>query len=97
MTMMNKYAIYLVIPIALALSVASVYAIATNIGYIGASWNHDPVSVYIVLNKGVDPSYRTEVQTALNDWSSALKTQSGNSAQFNFNVLTAPRARSESR
>lgn len=64
-----------------------VQAVATSQPLLGAAWNHDPVTVYISLQKGVDPSYRTEVETAFNDWSAALKTASGSSS-FNFTFLT---------
>ena len=67
--------------------VASLYATATSISYIGASWNHDPVTVYISLQKGVDPSYLGEVNTALNDWKIRL------GSNFNFQISDSPQSK----
>jgi len=69
------------------------YGYVTSITYMGASWSHDPVTVYITLQKGVDPSYRAEVLKALTDWSDALKSASGNSGAFDFNVLDTPQSK----
>ena len=84
--MKNKLLLSVLVLLAIAIPV---YAVATSIGYIGASWNHDPVTVYVSMGKGVDPSYASEVQTALNDWSSALQTATG-SSNFAFEILTTP-------
>jgi hypothetical protein len=91
MTLLKSSPIILFLAV-LALT-ATAYAVATNIAYIGAEWNHDPVTVYITLDKGVDPSYATEAQTALNDWTQALQDKTDNSAAFNFQVLTSPQSR----
>lgn len=76
----------------LALLVVGAYAVASYVGYIGASWNHDPVTVYVQLDKGVDSSYKAEVQTALDDWSNRLKSKTG-SSDFNFRVLDSPQSK----
>lgn len=82
--MKNKLLLSVLVLLAIAIPV---YAVATSIGYIGASWNHDPVTVYVSMGKGVDTSFADEVQTALDDWSSALQTAT-DSSNFNFVVLT---------
>jgi hypothetical protein len=47
----------LLLPLVVLAVLIPVYAVATSISYIGAAWNHDPITVYISLDKGVDPSY----------------------------------------
>ncbi len=84
--MKNKLLLSVLVLLAIAIPV---YAVATSIGYIGASWNHDPVTVYVSMQKGVDPLYADEVQTALDDWSDALKFET-DSPNFNFEVLITP-------
>ncbi len=81
----------LLLPLAVLAVVVPVYAVATSIAYIGADWNHDPATVYVTLDKGVDPSYRNEVITILNDWSQGLKSKTG-STEFNFQILTTPQS-----
>ncbi len=81
----------LLLPLAILAVVVPVYAVATSIAYIGAEWHHDPITVYVSLDKGVDPSYRDQVTTALTDWKILL--QSGNNAVFNFQILDNPQSK----
>ena len=76
--------------IALSLVLAlplQVHAAATTQNLLGAAWDHDPVTVYISLQKGVDTSYQNHVETAFSDWSNALKTASEPEG-FDFIFLT---------
>ncbi|MCL5986276.1 MAG: matrixin family metalloprotease [Actinobacteria bacterium] len=79
------------------LPIATANAAATTIQYVGASWDHDPVTVYITLDKGVDASYGNEVRTVLEDWSSSLKSKSktisGTAGAFNFSTLSSPQSK----
>jgi hypothetical protein len=75
---------------AVLLSTPNIQAFATSIELLGVAWDHDNLTVYISLQKGVDPSYIDEVKIALNDWSTALKDKSENSNAFNFTVLEKP-------
>lgn len=63
-------------------------AAATSVSLLRVTWDHDPVTVYISLQKGVDASYGSMVEAAFNDWGSALKTASGNADAFDFTFLT---------
>lgn len=63
----------------------SLYATATSIPYIGASWNESPVTVYISLQKGVNPGYKDEVTAALNAW----KVNSN----YSFQILNTPQSK----
>lgn len=81
--------ILMVLVVAFALPL-QVQAVATSQPLLGAAWNHDPVTVYISLQRGVDASYSDEVKTAFNNWSAALKA-AGGSTGFNFTFRsTAP-------
>jgi hypothetical protein len=71
-------------------AVPAVQAVATSIDLMGVAWDHDNLTVYISLQKGVASSYKDEAITALTDWSSALKAKSGNSGAFNFVVVDQP-------
>jgi len=51
-------------------------AIASSIELLGVAWNHNP-TVYIKLQKGVDPKYRQVVVDALNDWIDSLNVKAG--------------------
>ncbi len=84
---------YIVLALAITtilLTVPVTQGVATSIDLLGVAWDHDNITVYISLQKGVDPSYRNEVITALNDWSNALKLKSGNPNAFNFVVVNQP-------
>jgi predicted Zn-dependent protease len=48
-----------------------------TIELIGKEWNHDPLKVYIQASPPFQ-TYVSDVLTALNDWSSALESGSGN-------------------
>jgi hypothetical protein len=71
--------------IALALSIALlalsavVQASATSIELYGVAWNHNP-TVYISLQKGVDPKYKTVVMEALNEWINDINAKVGGPA-----------------
>lgn len=77
----------------LLIGVPLVQAYATSVGLLRVAWNHDSVTVYITLEKGVAPSYRNEVIAAFNSWSSALKAGSGNPSEFNFVFLDQPQSK----
>ncbi len=64
-------------------------AVATSQSLLRVAWNHDSVTVYISLQKGVALSYSDNVVAAFKDWSQALQASSGNSTAFNFTFLTA--------
>ncbi len=71
--MKKKFFIFLAILIILSfIPISSLYATSTSISYIGAAWNHNDLTVYISLQKGVDPTYRDEAIVALNDWKGLL-------------------------
>jgi len=57
-------------------------AVATSIELYGVAWNHNP-TVYIKLEKGVDPKYRGVVIEALNAWIDGLNKKVGTTA-FNY-------------
>lgn len=78
---------------ALLVGVPLVQAYATSVGLLRVAWNHDSVTVYITLEKGVAPSYRNAVIAAFNSWSSALKAGSGNPSGFNFVFLDQPQSK----
>jgi len=75
--------------VAIALTLSSVLvtlpvaqAAATSIELLGVAWNHNP-TVYINLQKGVDPKYKDVVIKALNSWIDALNTKV-NSQVFSY-------------
>lgn len=87
--MKRKFFIFLVVLFLLTfIPVVSLYATATSIPYIGASWNHNP-TVYITLQKVVDPSYKDEAVGAINDWINALNAASG-ASNFSYTILVDP-------
>jgi len=55
----------------LLLVVPAAQAYATSIQLLGVAWNHNP-TVYISLQKGVDPKYKAVVIDALNAWIEGL-------------------------
>jgi hypothetical protein len=63
------------------------YAVATSQSLLRVAWNHDPVTVYISLQKGVDSAYYNDVVTAFTDWSNALN--SDDRSGFDFDILNA--------
>ncbi|MEM4312133.1 MAG: matrixin family metalloprotease [Nitrososphaerales archaeon] len=69
------------------------YSLATEISLLGSAWDHDNITVYIQLQKGIDSSYEGEVKSAFNDWSNALKTKATNPNAFNFNFLNKPESK----
>ena len=87
-----KKVIFLIL-VVLLLSVINVYSVATTVSYIKAAWNHDPVTVYISIQKGVNSSYIDEVKTVLSGWSNGLKSKAGNYEVFNFNILNKPQSK----
>lgn len=91
---MNKRNLVLtLVASALLIGIPLAQAYATSIGLLRVAWNHDSVTVYIALEKGVAPSYRNEVIKAFSDWSSALKDGSENQNGFNFVFLTQPQSK----
>ena len=78
--------------IALIATISLAQAVATSINLLQVTWNHDPVTVYIKLQKGVDPTYKNEVITALNNWSNGLKSRTSSTA-FNFEILDDPQSK----
>mgnify|MGYP002396215116 FL=1 len=62
----------------LLLVVPITQAYATSIQLLGVAWNHNP-TVYISLQKGVNPAYKAVVVDALNAWINALNTKVGES------------------
>jgi len=56
------------------LLIASVQAVAASIELLGVAWNHNP-TVYIKLQKGVDPKYKAVVVDALDAWIDGLNTK----------------------
>ena len=59
-------------------------AAATTQSLLGASWDHDPITVYVSMQKRIASSYEDQVITAFEDWINALNAESGSE---NFNVL----------
>ena len=55
----------------LLLVVPAAQAYATSIQLLGVAWDHNP-TVYISLQKGVDPKYKAVVIDALNAWIEGL-------------------------
>jgi len=58
------------------MTVPAAQAVATSIELLGVAWDHNP-TVYIKLQKGVDPKYRLVVIAALNAWIYALNEKVG--------------------
>jgi len=58
------------------LTVQTAQAYAISVELLGVAWNHNP-TVYISLQKGVDPRYKTIVVDALNTWINNLNTKAG--------------------
>ena len=70
---------YVVLALAISavlLTVPAAHAVATSIELLGVAWDHNP-TVYIKLQKGVDPKYRAVVIDALNAWIDALNNKVG--------------------
>jgi len=70
---------YVVLALAISavlLTVPAAHAVATSIELLGVAWDHNP-TVYIKLQKGVDPKYRAVVIDALNAWINALNENVG--------------------
>ncbi|MDP2729075.1 MAG: hypothetical protein Q8O55_01150 [Dehalococcoidales bacterium] len=81
---MKKWLYLLAIPLLLALLLpAPVLAAATSQSLLRVAWDHNP-TVYISLQKGVDPAYKTMVEQAFTDWTSALNDASGTNFSFEF-------------
>ncbi len=78
-----------ILPLLVALALVFPPAAAQEGGavyYLGAKWTHEPLKVYVVMQRGTE-SYLPSLLTALNDWSSALKSVSGNSTAFEFELV----------
>jgi len=88
----RKVIVAMMLLASLLASVSVVQAVATSIGLLRISWNHDNITVYISLQKDVDPSYKDEIIKAFTDWSAALKSASENSEAFNFVFLDVPQS-----
>ncbi len=58
-----------------------------SISYLGVKWDHEPLKVYVAMQRGTE-GYYSSLLTALNDWSSALKDASGNSQAFDFVIVS---------
>lgn len=69
-----------------ALSAVQVSASGGRIRLNERAWDHDPLKVYINTSPSLQ-AYVGYVQTALDDWSSALKDISNNSKAFNFTIV----------
>jgi len=72
---------YVVLALAISavlLTVPAAQAVATSIELLGVAWDHNP-TVYIKLQKGVDPKYRAVVIDALNAWINYLNEKVGSS------------------
>lgn len=61
---------------AILVTLPAAQAAATSIELYGVAWNHNP-SVYIKLQKGVDPKYRAVVIDALDAWINGLNAKVG--------------------
>ena len=61
---------------AVLLVVPAAQAYATSIQLLGVAWDHNP-TVYISLQKGVDPSYKAVIVDALDAWINALNSKGG--------------------
>jgi len=83
------------IMVLLLLSTVLLSPVATSspgtIELIGKEWNHDPLKVYIQASSPFQ-DYVPGVLTALNDWSSALQTASGNTNAFKFELVDSSKA-----
>jgi len=78
--------------LALALTVVlfalpQVLAVGTSIQLLGVAWNHNP-SVYIALQKGVDPRFKSIMVLALDAWINSLNTKVGGQV-FSYTLLTS--------
>ncbi len=52
-------------------------ALASSLDLLGVGWNKSEVTVLIKAGKGVTQSSITDVETAINDWDTALSTVTG--------------------
>lgn len=57
-----------------------------SISYLGVKWDHEPLKVYVAMQRGTE-DYYSSLLTALDDWSSALKSASGNPLAFDFVIV----------
>ena len=78
------------IPALLAALLVAVPLVAAQTGesvsYLGVKWDHDPLKVYVAMQRGTE-GYYPSLLTAFNDWSSALKGASGNPGAFSFVIV----------
>ncbi|MCL4377777.1 MAG: matrixin family metalloprotease [Actinobacteria bacterium] len=83
----RKILLFFVIFLAILLPATYLFAQTPTVDYLGASWDHSPLTVYITLQKGVDTSYKNEAVTALNDWMGAL------GSNFHYTIVTSPQSK----
>ena len=71
--MKKKIFVFLAVLIVLSfIPMASLYAEANSISYIGAAWDIPSPTVYVTLQKGIDSSYKTAAFDAVNIWMAKL-------------------------
>jgi predicted Zn-dependent protease len=59
----------------------------------GSLWNHDGIHIQIIVGPEIpnqSAEYVGDVIKAINEWSQALKSYSGNHNAWNFNLITDP-------
>jgi len=71
-----RYAVLALAISTILLTVHAAQAVATSIELSGVAWDHNP-TVYIKLQKGVDPKYKGVVIDALNAWIDGLNAKVG--------------------
>lgn len=99
--MNRKIILYLLAASLLTIFPTQVLAQIYTVEYVGACWNHDPLTVAIKAQKGVDPKYVEIVKEAIYAWQDKLRDASGvpsdtpsDSSPFGIVFLTDPPGKS---